>query len=98
MQAVGEVVEHDAALAAEHADRPGLVQRLDIDPAHLLAPVPGRGLEAQSLGRRAGGEQDHAGLGRTDTSLVRCALVAGKQPVSHLVQIPSAGLSQTCPS
>ncbi len=98
MEAVGEVVEHDAACTAERADRPGLVQRMKVVPAHLLAPVPSRGLEAESLGRRARGEQDHAGLGRTNSSLVRCALVVGKQAVSHLVQTPSAGLSQTCPS
>ncbi len=30
VQAISQIVEHDAALAAEKADRPGLVQRLDV--------------------------------------------------------------------
>jgi hypothetical protein len=46
MEAVGEFVEHDAAFTAEHADGPGLIQRVKVVPAHLFAPVPSRGLEA----------------------------------------------------
>ena len=98
MEAVGEVVEHDAAFTAEDADRPRLIQRMNVIPAHLLAPVPGGRLEAEGLRWRAGGEQDHAGAGRANAGLVGSPLVTGKQPVSHLFQTPSAGLSQTCPS
>ncbi len=98
MQAVGEIVKYDAALTAERADRPRLVQHLDVGPAHRLPPVPGRGLEAEFLGWRARGEQHDAALVGTEACLVGCSLVGSKQPISHLVQTPSAGRSQTCPS
>src|SRR5258706_7361044 len=98
MQAVGEIIEYDAALTTEHADRPRLVQRLDVGPANPLPPVSGRWLEAEFLGRRARGEQHYPGLVRPDASLVWRSLEGSKQPISHLVQTPSAGRSQTCPS
>jgi hypothetical protein len=77
VQAVGEIVEHDATLTAEHSDRPRLVQRLNLKPAYPLPPVPGRRLKSQVLGRRAGGEQDDSGLVRADAGLVGRSLVGG---------------------
>ena len=56
VQPVAEIIQHHAALAAERADWPGFPDRLDIVEPQLLAPVPGRGLEAELLGRRARGE------------------------------------------
>jgi hypothetical protein len=98
VQAIGEIVQHDAGLSPERADRPRLIEGLYIGAVHLLAPVAGRWLETQDLRRRTGREQDHAGFLRADAGLEGRPLIASKQPVSHLVQIPSAGLSQTCPS
>jgi hypothetical protein len=46
VEAVGEVVEHDAAFTAEDAHRPRLIQCMNVVPAHMLAPVPGSRLEA----------------------------------------------------
>src|SRR5258708_2687919 len=77
VQAVGEIVEHDATLTAEHADRPRLVQCLNLVPAYPLPPVPGRRLETQVLGWRASGEEDDAGLVRADARLVGRSLVGG---------------------
>jgi hypothetical protein len=97
VQPVAEVVEHDAALAPEPADRPGLPQRLHLLDAQLLAPVTGGGLEAELLGRRAGGEQHHVTVGGADPGLVRGSAVASHQPIAH-AQIAPNGRSQTCPS
>jgi hypothetical protein len=98
VEAVAEVVEHDATLATEDSDGSRLVQHLNVTPAYFLSPVPGRGLEAQILRWRARGEQDHARLLRTNAGLIGSPLIVGKQAVSHLVQTLSAGLSQACPS
>src|SRR6266704_3547647 len=98
VQAVGEVIEHHAALTAEHTDRPRLVEHLDVSAADFLPPVPGSRLESQLLGRGTGREQDHARLVRANAGFVGRALIAGQQPISHLDQTPSAGRSQTCPS
>jgi hypothetical protein len=56
VQPVVQVIEHHAGLAAEHADWPGLVQRLDVGQTHLLAPVAGGRLELEILRWRARGE------------------------------------------
>jgi hypothetical protein len=53
VQPVAQVVQHHAALAAEHADRAGFPHGLDLGNRQLLAPVPGGRLEAQVLRRRA---------------------------------------------
>src|SRR5579859_2256311 len=98
VQPVGQVIQHDAALAPKHAYRPRFVDHLDVGAAYFLPPVPGGGLEPELFGRRTRREQDDAGLVRTDSGLVWRALITGKQPVSHLDQTPSAGRSQACPS
>jgi hypothetical protein len=97
MQPVGQVIEHDARLAAEHPYWPGLVQRLDVRAVDALAPVPGGWLEPQVFRRRARGEKYDIGLIRSDPRLVWCPLETGQDPVSHR-QFPSAGLNHTCPS
>jgi hypothetical protein len=75
VEAVTEVVQHHAALAPEHADRPGFPDSLDFLDAQLPAPVPGRGLEPEFLRRRACSEQDDVVVGRADAGLERGSLV-----------------------
>ena len=97
MQPLAEVVENDAALAAERAYWTRLIKRLHVGPPYPFAPVPRRRLEAQVFGRRARGEQHHIGLVGPDSRFVWRPLEAGQDPVSHR-QFPSAGRSHTCPS
>ncbi|HET9897189.1 MAG TPA: hypothetical protein VFQ44_19820 [Streptosporangiaceae bacterium] len=97
VQAVVQVVKHDTAFPPEHADRPGLIQRLHLHAVYLLAPVTGGWLEPEFLWRRAGSEEHNVELARTYACLVGRSLVTGKDPISHR-QLPSAGRSHTCPS
>jgi len=69
VQPVTKVIQHDAAVAAEHADRPGVPYGLDVLEPQFLAPVPGGRLEAEVFRRRARGEQDdRAAAGPTPAS------------------------------
>jgi hypothetical protein len=88
VQPVVEIVEHDATFAAEHADRPGLVQRLNVSQVNLLAPVAGSRFELQIFRWRAGGEQDDVRIRWADASLVGRSLVTGQQSVSHVLRSP----------
>ena len=83
VQPVAEIIEHDAALTAELPGWLGLPQRLDLVDAQLLAPVPGRGLEAEFFRRRAGSKQHDIRFGRADARFVGNAAVGGHQPVAH---------------
>jgi hypothetical protein len=56
VQPLAEIVKHQAGLAPVLADQPGLPERRQIGDADLLAPVPGRGREAEVFRRRPGGE------------------------------------------
>ena len=97
VQPVAEVVENHAALAAEGADWPGLPEGLDVVQAQLLAPVAGRGLEAELFRWRAGSEEHDVVLGRAHAGLERRSPVGSHQPVAHSSD-PSAGRSHTWPS
>ncbi len=98
VQPVAHVVEHQAGLAMERADRPGLPQHVHLGPDDPLAPVPRGGLEAEFLGWRAGGEQDHVRIRGTDPCLVRHTAVGGHQPEAHRAHSPLDGRSQAWPS
>ena len=92
MQPVAKIVQHHALLAPEHANRPGLPDRLHVGDAQLLAPVAGGRLESELLGRRACGKKDDIVIGRTDSRLKWRATVGRHQPVAHSSD-PSAGRS-----
>jgi hypothetical protein len=75
VQAVGQVVKNDAPLAAERADRAGLVQGLNVGQRNFLAPVAGSWLEPEILRRRARSEQDDVGLTWANACLVWRSLI-----------------------
>jgi hypothetical protein len=57
VQPLAEVIKDQAGLAAVLTDQPGLPQRRQVADADLLAPVSGRGREAEFFRRRPRGEQ-----------------------------------------
>jgi hypothetical protein len=78
-----ELVEHDAGLAAEHANGTRFPQGIDLSPDHLLAPVSGGRFEAEFLRRWAGCEQHHVRVRRAHTHLIRNPTVGRHHPISH---------------